>query len=342
MLRRTGEVQAFDVSFEARAARFEIIGRSPVMQDLFHELKTVGHSDAAALVEGETGVGKDLIARALHILSPRSSRPFVALNAASLPEGLFERELFGHRRATPGIYSDQDILARAAGGTLFIDEVGELSLTAQAKLLCFLDQQETRPVEDARAVDGHLRLICGTSHDLRAAVKRKLFRQDLYYRLQVITLRIPSLRDRRDDIPPLAEHFLGRFCEQYGKTVAGFSPSAMIMLMEHEWEGNVRELQNVIEGAVIRATQGGEIPAETLSLEATLPTRDLVVPRNGTDSGSLLRDSRREAEQVIISKTLKRHRWNVSAAARELGISRVGLTRKLKRLGIHRPGTVAS
>jgi len=323
-----------------QADRFEIIGRSPVMQDLFRELKTIGQCDASVLIEGETGVGKNLVARALHRLSPRASRPFVALNAANLNDELFESELFGHvRGAFTGAYGDHKGLARAAdGGTLFIDEVSELALTAQAKLLCFLDQQEVRPVGGLQATKVNLRVICATNQDLREAVKAKTFRQDLFYRLRVFGLRVPSLRERREDVPLLVDHFIRRFAAHYGKTIAGVSKEAMAVLMQHDWEGNVRELENEIERCVVLTPDGMEVQGDVLSLELEPVTPALKTNGTAVD-GSLLRESRHAAERSIIDKTLKRHRWNVSAAARELGISRVGLTRKLKRLGLHRPGT---
>ncbi len=319
--------------------RLEIMGRSPVMQALFRDLETVGKSDAAVLLEGETGVGKNLVARALHELGPRSSKPFVSLNAANLTEQLFESELFGHvRGAFTGAYGDNQGLARAANtGTLFIDEIGELNLGTQAKLLCFLDQQEVRPVGGTRPFKVNVRVLCATNRDLREAVRNGEFRRDLYYRLRVIAIRVPSLAERVADIEVLTEYFVTKFNRHYGKTVAPVTPGALRLLAGYRWEGNVRELENEIERAVVLTPDGSPIRPEILSIE---PEIDSSLNR-GVDDVSVLRESRYAAERQVISRSLKRHRWNVSASARELGISRVGLTRKLKRLGLRRPGTEA-
>lgn len=317
--------------------RLEIIGGSPSMQALFRDLETVGRSDAAVLVEGETGVGKNLVARALHHLGPRSTKPFVSLSAANLTDQLFESELFGHvRGAFTGAYGDHKGLARVAdNGTLFIDEIGEMNLSTQAKLLCFLDQQEVRPVGGLRTARVNVRVICATNRDLRESVRKGEFRRDLYYRLRVIAVRVPSLRERFEDLPILAEHFIRRFNRHYDKSVSGLSDEAMAMLLRHRWEGNVRELENEIERAVVLTPDEGVIRPDTLSIEPELSAEE-EAPQQGV---SVLRESRHAAERKIIAKSLQRHQWNVSATARELGISRVGLTRKLKRLGLRRPGT---
>ncbi len=319
----------------AARGRDEIVGRSLAMRQLLRDLKTVGRSDAAVLIEGETGVGKNMIARTLHRVGPRAEQPFVALSAANLPEPLFESELFGHvKGAFSGAVEHHKGLARAAdGGTLFIDEVGELTPANQAKLLCFLDQKEVRPVGGVRSTQVDLRVISATNQDLQELVRRKAFRRDLYYRVRVLALRVPSLRERREDVPLLARHFLKRFNQKYGKSVTGLSAEAMARLWAHDWEGNVRELENELERAVVLTPEGQEVHADSLQLcSATFATE----PQTG--SGSMLRESRSAAERSVILQSLKRHRWNVSAVARELGISRVGLTRKLKRLGIVRPG----
>ncbi len=317
--------------------RLEIIGSSPSMQALFRDLETVGRSDAAVLVEGETGVGKNLVARALHHLGPRSNQPFVSLSAANLTDQLFESELFGHvRGAFTGAYGDHKGLARVAdNGTLFIDEIGEMNLGTQAKLLCFLDQQEVRPVGGLRTARVNVRVICATNRDLRESVRKGEFRRDLYYRLRVIAVRVPSLRERLEDLPILSDYFIHRFNRHYGKSVAGLSDGAMAVLLGHRWEGNVRELENEIERAVVLTPDERKILSDTLSVEPEPIVRDEMQPE-GT---SVLRESRHAAERKIIAKSLQRHQWNVSATARELGISRVGLTRKLKRLGLRRPGT---
>ncbi len=317
------------------ASRNAIIGRSPVMRELLRDLETISQTDASVLIEGETGVGKSLVARTLHQQGARAARPFVALSAANLPEELFESELFGHvKGAFSGAYDHHKGLARTADrGTLFIDEVGELSPTGQAKLLGFLDHQEVRPVGGLRSTKVDLRVISATNRNLRALVGRNAFRRDLYYRLRVVSLHVPSLRDRQGDLPLLASHFLGKFCRKYDRRLAGISKQALAVLEAHNWQGNVRELENEIERAVILTPADREIRPEILSLLSEPCGR-----QQSEAASTTLSESRQAAESRLIRQTLKTHRWNVSAAARTLGISRVGLTRKLKRLGIHRPG----
>jgi transcriptional regulator with GAF, ATPase, and Fis domain len=305
------------------------------MLRLFEHLEIISASDATVLLEGETGVGKNRVARALHEMGPRASRPFVAFNASTLPHELFESELFGHvRGAFSGAYEHHKGLARAAdGGTLFVDEVGELSPASQAKLLSFLDHKQVRPVGGLQSTQVDLRLIAATNHDLKALVGTGKFRRDLYYRIRVFPLRVPSLRERPEDVPLLAEHFVDEVSRKYGKRLAGISGAALERLRTWTWEGNVRELRNEMERAVILTPEGRRIEATALSFhdEAPAPSE--------TGSPNPLRSSRRAAEKQVIVRALGDWRWNVSAAARELGISRVGLSRKLKRLGIRRPGT---
>ena len=328
-----GGVRPSSDSRETAESSIDIVGRSPAMQDLFRELESVGCSDASVLVEGETGVGKNLVARAIHLQSPRAASPFVALSAANIPEPLFESELFGHvKGAFSGALESHRGLARAAeGGTLFLDEVGELSLANQAKLLFFLDHKEVRPVGGLRQTRVDFRLISATNRDLLELVRQRAFRRDLYYRLRVISLRVPSLRERREDVPLLVAYFLDKLSKKYGKPAPRLSAKALAKLERHNWEGNVRELENEIERAVVMTPAGLEIDPQTL----ILTTGAVAAPQRQPSS---LRESRHAAERSVILQTLQRRRWNVSASARELGISRVGLTRKLKRLGIRRPG----
>lgn len=311
-----------------------LVGRSPAMQELFRQIELVAQTDATVLVEGETGTGKDLVARTLHSLGHRARKPFVAVNASNLQENLFESELFGHvKGAFSGALEHHEGLARAAdGGTLLIDEVGELSLPNQAKLLRFLDSKEVRPVGGVRPVKVNVRIICATNRDLLAEVERGRFREDLYYRLRVITLRVPSLRERKEDLPLLICHFLRKFRAQYEKDIDGLTEEAMQLLISHSWCGNVRELENEIERAVVLTPCGEKIAAVVLSPQL----------RRGRSNGkavtaSALRQFRRDVEKQLVQEALKRTGWNVTAAARDLGISRVGLSKKLKTLGIRRP-----
>jgi DNA-binding NtrC family response regulator len=305
------------------------------MRRLLRDLDIISRADASVLIEGETGVGKSLVARTLHLGGPRAAQPFVSLNAANVSEELFESELFGHvKGAFSGAYEHHKGLARAADrGTLFLDEIGELKPSCQAKLLSLLDHQEVRSVGGLRPIKVDLRVISATHRNLRELIRRQAFRRDLYYRLRVVSLRVPSLRERRDDIPLLAAHFLDKLGRKYDKETAGFSEAALAALQAHHWEGNVRELENEIERAVILTPDGEEIHPQTFSLIGELDD-----PDGPAATVTPLKASRQAAESRLIQNTLQSHRWNVSAAARSLGISRVGLTRKLKLLGIHRPG----
>lgn len=312
----------------------EIVGGSRAMQTLFREIRTVADADVTVLVEGETGTGKNLIAETVHSLSPRADEPFVALNASNLQEQLLESELFGHvKGAFSGAHQDHAGLARAAdGGTLFIDEVGELSASNQARLLQFLDSKTARPVGSTRSYTVDARIVAATNRCLQDAVRKGQFREDLYYRLHVIHLRVPPLRERPEDVPLLIDHFLRKFSAIHDRAIAGLSEEARALLLAHPWSGNVRELENELERAVIMTPPGERIGALVLSEQVR--SAGVPVPSDGMG----LREYRRQAERRVILATLRRHGWNVSAAARHLGFSRVGLTKKLKRLGIERPG----
>lgn len=312
----------------------EIVGASPAMQEMFRQVELIARTDVTVLVEGETGTGKDLVARTLHRLSLRADRPYVAFNASNLQEQLFESELFGHvKGAFSGAHESHEGLARAANtGTLFIDEVGELQPANQAKLLRFLDTKEVRAVGSTGTSRVDVRIICATNRDLMAEVKKGKFREDLYYRLRVITLEVPPLRDRKGDVPLLIDHFLARFASQYDKSIEGISKEARSVLLQHSWKGNVRELENEMERAVVMTADGETIEPEVLS-----PEMRCVLEDDGPKTRMGLHEYRRSVERQIMIETLERTGWNVTAAAKELEISRVGLTKKMKRLGVRRP-----
>lgn len=305
------------------------------MRELFRQVELVARTDVTVLVEGETGTGKDLVARTLHRMSLRALKPFVAFNASNLQEQLFDSELFGHvKGAFSGAHESHEGLARAAdSGTLFIDEVGELQPVNQAKLLRFLDTKEVRAVGSTGTRRVDVRIICATNRDLMAEVKQGKFREDLYYRLRVITLEVPPLRERRSDVPLLVEHFLKEFSSRYDKRVSGISDEVETILSEHLWKGNVRELENEMERAVVMTPDGGTIQPAVLSPEIRSAPAEETKPR--VEMG--LREYRRSVERQIMIETLERTGWNVTAAAKELDISRVGLTKKMKRLGVRRP-----
>ncbi|HKY02899.1 MAG TPA: sigma 54-interacting transcriptional regulator [Burkholderiales bacterium] len=238
------------------AWRADLVTASPQMEALLHQARLVAQSDASVLISGASGTGKELIARAIHRTSKRNNEPFVAVNCAAIPENLLESELFGHRKGsfTGASYDHKGLFQSAEGGTVFLDEIGDMPLSLQAKLLRALQEREVRPVGSATAVPIDVRIISATHQDLEQKVKAGEFREDLYYRLNVVSLRIVPLSDRREDIVPLAKHFLTQVALRYAKEVRAFAPDAMELLIAAPWPGNVRQLQNVIEQSVALAT----------------------------------------------------------------------------------------
>ena len=319
-----------------------MVGRSAPMLELYRRIGLSARTDEVVLIEGETGAGKELVARALHRESRRANGPFVAVNASTIPEPLFESELFGHvKGAFSGAHENHRGLADAAHrGTLFVDEVGELSCASQAKLLRFLDTREIRAVGGVRVRRVDLRIVCATNRDLQSAVEERTFRADLFYRLRAIWLRVPSLRERRGDLPLLIGHFLRELCHRHRRPVPSISAEARQRLMAYRWPGNVRELKHELEQAVVLTPPGLEIGPQALTacVREDGAEGDGVEPLPAADSIQPLTVCRRQAEREVIVAAIHRLGWNVSAAAQALGISRVGLTRKLKALGIRRPG----
>ncbi len=234
----------------ATHARFpDIVTASPLMAALLDEVSLVGASEAGVLLAGESGTGKEMLARALHQASPRAKAPFVAINCAAIPEALLESELFGHARGafTGASAARKGLFQVADGGTLFLDEIGDMPLPLQAKLLRVLQEREVRPVGASEPLKVDVRIVSATHRDLEDAVARREFREDLYYRLNVVNLHIPPLRERREDIAPLARHFVAQLAAKHGRRITGFAPEAMELLMRAEWPGNVRQLMNVVE-----------------------------------------------------------------------------------------------
>jgi two-component system response regulator HydG len=296
-----------------------IVGRSEPIRALSNAIRQIAATDSPVLIIGESGVGKELVARSIHALSPRSGGPFVAVNCGALPEAIQETELFGHRKgAFTGAATDRKGLAESADrGILFLDEVGETSLALQVKLLRFLQDGEIRRIGDSRTMRVNARVISATNSNVEEAVRTGTLRTDLYYRLNVVSLRVPPLRERGDDIALLAVHFLEQYARKYGKPIRGFSEHAIAMLQSYRWPGNVRELQNVIERAVTFATDGS-------ITEVDLPRA--VVVNESTDAPSSLA----ERERIQVLDVMQQHRWNRRTAAEALGISRTTLWRKLK------------
>ncbi|HEX9217461.1 MAG TPA: sigma-54 dependent transcriptional regulator [Gemmatimonadales bacterium] len=303
----------------------EVIAESPAMQPVLRLMERVGPSDANVLLLGEHGTGKEVIARWLHASSGRSERAMIAVNLGGIPDGLFESELFGHVR---GAFTDAkaDRIGRfelADGGTLFLDEIANLPLPQQAKLLRVLETGEFERVGASRARRADVRVIAATNADVHGEVKAGRFREDLLFRLNTVEIRLPPLRDRRQDIPLLAAHFLGRYAARYHKSLNdGFASDAMEVLLRHSWPGNVRELEHAVERAVLMSEGAG------------VRARDFGLGTGADGAGALDQMSLEEVERVLIQKALTRAGGNVSQAAESLGLSRSALYRRLKRHGL--------
>lgn len=308
------------------AAQFGMVGDSPAMRTLLNNIALVAPSDATVLIHGESGTGKELVARALHASSGRSHRPLITLNCAALNESLLESELFGHEK---GAFTGADKrregrFVEADGGTLFLDEIGDISPLMQVRLLRAIQEREVQRVGSNQTLSVDVRLIAATHRQLAEEVSAGRFRQDLYYRLNVVTIDMPPLRQRREDIPPLARYFLQRYAERNRKTVLGFTPQAMDMLIHYEWPGNIRELENAVERAVVLLT------GEYIS-ERELPLAIVGTPVSGRPLGGNLIQPLVEVEKEAILAALEKTGGNKTEAARQLGITRKTLLAKLSR-----------
>jgi two-component system, NtrC family, response regulator AtoC len=317
-------------SFEA------IVGRSQVMRDLFQTLETVARTASTILITGETGTGKEVVARAIHHASPRRAQRFVALNCSAIPENLLEAEVFGHVRGafTGAIGSRQGRLEQAHRGTLFLDEVGTMSMPLQMKMLRVLQEREFERVGDNQTIKVDVRVIAATNADLGRMVQDGTFREDLYYRLNVIPVTLPPLRDRREDIPLLVQHFLKKFCDEAARPVMTVSQVAMRSLMTFGWPGNVRQLENAMERAVALSGGRGQVELNDLpgDVQQASSASDLIpglsLPDEGLDFDAFI--SRIEHE--VIRRALERTGGNKAAAASVLNLKRTTLVEKLKRL----------
>lgn len=306
-----------------------IIGRSPAVLDLLSLAEKIALSDASVMVTGETGTGKDLFAKLIHARSKRAKGPFVAINCAAIPEMLLESELFGYAAGafTGASKPKAGLFQEASGGTLFMDEIGEMPLALQAKLLRVVEEKSVRRLGENKETPVNVRVVCATNRNLLDHVKEGKFRQDLYYRLSVLELHIPPLRERKEDIPLLVDFFLKRFS---GKPV-GLSPEAGALLVRHGFPGNIRELENILERTVALSDKPVISPEDLpIYLSGSIQQRSLdILPE---DTG--LRDLSRSAEKDGIISALKKHDGNVTLAAKHLGISRTTLWRKMKQYGI--------
>jgi len=320
---------------DASGERYDMIGSSPPMLELFEKIRRIAPTQARVLILGENGSGKELVARALHSHSPRAKGAFVRVNCAAIPRELFESELFGHERGafTGATSRRKGKFVRAHRGTLFLDEVGETPADLQAKLLRSLESGEVEPVGSEREVRVDVRVIAATNRDLERAVEEGAFRKDLYYRLQVVTLKVPPLRERREDIPALVEHFLTLSCAENNLPRKALGAAAAERLARHDYPGNVRELRNLVERLVI-LTPGREIDAA--AVEAGLPARRQAAAPDLELRGNL-RETLVAVERGVVLRTLERRQWRMTAAAADLGLERSHLYKKLRALGIEKP-----
>ena len=306
----------------------DIISKSPLIHKLFAILPDVAESDSTVLIQGPSGSGKELFARAIHNLSPRRERNYVVINCGTLPTQLFESELFGYVK---GAFTDAKRdkpgkVASADGGTVFFDEIGELPMSTQVKLLRLLQQREYEPLGSTEPVGVNIRVVAATNRDLRQLVSQGKFRDDLYFRLAVVRFDLPPLRERREDIPYLVDHFIKKNNARRGKNVISVSPDVMSILMRHDFPGNVRELENIIEYCFV-VCRGSIIQREHLPAELLGDAKPVMPTRRDPVSDAADEESR-------IKAALVKHRGNQTRAARELGIDRTTLWRKLKRYGL--------
>ncbi|MEA1927383.1 MAG: sigma 54-interacting transcriptional regulator [Candidatus Auribacterota bacterium] len=324
-------VEELRKELKGRYSFSDIISRNKKMLRLFDIMPEVAVSDSAVLLEGESGTGKELFARAIHNLSSRKESPLITVNCGALPDSLLESELFGYKA---GAFTDakKDKLGRfalAEGGTIFLDEIGDISPAMQVKLLRVLEEKVYEPLGSTRSVRADVRVVTASNKNIFEMVEKGIFRQDLYYRINIVKIGIPPLRARREDIPLLIDHFIDKFNRLREKTIINVSPSTLAILMKHDYPGNVRELENIIEHAFILCSQGMIEPRH-------LP--EYLLPRDQKEyfysSASL---SFKEVEANFIRSVLEKNDWNREAAARELGIHKTTLYRKIKSLGLKIP-----
>ncbi|ALA57544.1 sigma-54-dependent transcriptional regulator [Nitrospira moscoviensis] len=322
--------------------KFELVGQSPAMQQLRLLIETAGPTNSRVLIGGENGTGKELVARAIHMHSTRADHPFVAVNCAAIPETLIESELFGHEKGsfTGATSMKRGQFEQADGGTLFLDEIGDMSLSTQAKVLRALQEQQFTRVGGGKLMKVDVRVLAASNKDLEKEIEKGNFREDLYYRLNVVPIIVPPLRERREDIPALVRHFMKIHAEEQGLRIKEVSPEAMTVFQQYEWPGNIRELRNLIErlmimvpGPVIEAQQATASLQGRASSPAAAQAGQTVSPLF-TKSYDSLRDARNAFEKEYIARKLREHHWNISRTAEDLKIERSHLHRKIKLLEV--------
>ncbi len=327
--RDLSHLKLYEKDFYERYSFQNIISQDSQMIRIFRTLRDIAGSDSTVLLQGESGTGKELMALAIHHLSPRRQRPYITVNCGAIPDTLLESELFGYtkgaftdaRRDKPGRF------ALAEGGSLFLDEVGDLSPEVQRKLLRVLQNGEYQPLGSTRGLNADVRIISATHRDLLQMVREGKFREDLYYRLNVVRIGLPSLRERREDIPLLIQHFMGKFNTRMGKSVRGLSPEAMEPLLKYDYPGNIRELENIMEYAFILAKGRTILPEHLPSYLWEAEPMAVGVSSVGQNRG-------RKQERDSIREKLRENRWQKGMTARALGISRTTLWRRMKQYGL--------
>jgi len=327
------QVEQLQKELESRYTFEDIVGRSPAMKNLFQMLPQIAESNSTVVIEGASGTGKELFARAIHNLSPRKNRRFVAINCGALPDTLLESELFGHKAGafTDARHDKPGRFAVADGGTILLDEIGDVSPAMQARLLRVLQERSIEPLGSVEPVPIDVRVVAATNKNLAKLVRIGKFREDLFYRIRVIHLKLPALKQRREDIPLLIDHMVAKFNRLEGKDIAGVSEEVLVRLMQHDYPGNVRELENIIEQAFVLC-HGGLIELHHLPPELRTTTS----PRASDASGSV---SLKSMERFLIIEALRRHDGNRTRAAKDLGIDTSTLYRKIKSMKIQPPPT---
>ncbi|MCX7919186.1 MAG: sigma-54 dependent transcriptional regulator [bacterium] len=326
-------------------AEYQLIGTSKVMRELYKKIEVVAPTNARVLICGENGTGKELVARAIHYKSPRKNQPFIKVNCAAIPAELIESELFGHEKGafTGATERRRGKFELADGGTIFLDEIGDMSLPTQAKILRVLTDGLIDRVGGSKPIKVDVRVLAATNKNLEQEIQRGNFREDLYYRLNVIPFHVPPLRERKEDIQLLAEHFLNRYCEEARSNARIFTPVAIRLLMQYDYPGNVRELKNIVERAAILIPADRDeitekdiaplLPTSFRPVESDIPSSSLNL---GINERLPLKEASEQFERAMIISALERNEWNVSKAALELQIERSHLYKKMKTYGIER------
>ena len=316
-----------------------IVGKSKKMQEVYRTIVKVAPTDRTVMIYGQTGTGKELVARAIHYNSPRKDKPFVPVDCAVLAENLLESELFGHIRGsfTGAVTTKPGLFEVAEGGTVFLDEIGNISLSIQAKLLRVLQEREFTPVGGTTPKKVDIRIIAATNKDLEKMIKEETFREDLYYRLNIVPITLPGLKERQEDIPMLAMHFLNKYAEEMGKSIKGFTPAAMEKLVRYAWPGNVRELENIIERTIVMI-EGEMVQPEHLPLPSEKADAEVQVPETSEGLKEIKKQLREKAvedvEKAFILRALERNHWNVTRAAEEVGMLRPNFQAMMRKYGL--------